>query len=155
GFGTGEEIRTYESYARSFDPDVIVFQWHDSDFKDNVRSGLYRLEQGKLVPGRASYLPSVDVQDRLMRSSVYRFVADNSHLYSFTREKAAKLTKRTLVMLRRSSQAAASGDDEDDDARAAPEAPRAYDLALAEALLDQAQAEVKADGRAFYIVEIP
>ena len=82
GFGTAEMLRTYEAFGRNFNPDLVIFQWHLSDPGDNVRSDLYRIVNGQLLPGSPTYLPSVEVQDVLMQSRVYRWVADHSQLYS-------------------------------------------------------------------------
>jgi len=155
GFGTAEHNRTYEGFARKFSPDLVLYEWHLTDFDDNVRSGLYRLKDGQLQPGGATFLPSISVQNKLMKSSAYRFLADNSQLYNFLRENLARYAKRALKVVN----AKAAGDEEGGGAgnlgaavyaKASP-----YAVSLSQALLDQAKASAARDGASFYVMEIP
>ena len=99
GFGTAEMLRTWEGQMRAFSPDLVVMQWHVTDLDDNLRSGLYTVKDGELQRGADTYLPSIALQDRLMRSGLYRFIADNSQLYAFARERAAGTIKALLVVI--------------------------------------------------------
>jgi hypothetical protein len=155
GFGTAEHNKTYEGYARKFSPDLVLYEWHMTDFDDNVRSGLYRLKDGQLQPAAAKFLPSISLQNKLMKSGVYRFVADNSQLYNFLRENLARYAKRALKVIN----AKAAGDDEGAGAgnlgaavyaKASP-----YAVSLSQALLDQAKASTARDNASFYVLEIP
>lgn len=153
GFGTAEELRVYEAYARGFSPDLAVLEWHFTDLDDNVRADLFRLKDQQLVAGNSTYLPSVDTQDRLMRNWIYRFVSDHSELYGFVRERSAVLAKRAIQTLhgRKQQQLAEAVPERGDDD--SPE--RAYRTALAAALLQQMRAELEADGRGLLVVDIP
>lgn len=97
GFGTAEELRTYQAYARRFAPDFVLQEWDRSDFDDNLRADLWRLQDGALVDASPTYLPSVALQDWLNRSAIYRFVAANSQLYGMVREKVG-LAARNLAI---------------------------------------------------------
>jgi hypothetical protein len=158
GFGTAEMLRAYEGYARKFEPDLVLFQWQSSDFDDNVRAGLYRLEQGRLVVAATSYLPAVELQDYLMGFWIYRALADHSHLYAFFRERLGRFAKEFLADLRRGRHAAPA------DAAIAPVAAVAAPganvatsgpEALAAAILRRSRDEVVTDGRKFVVVEVP
>ena len=149
GFGTGEMIKTYENYARRFDPDVVIFQWHRTDPDDNVRSGLYRVVDGKVEPAAATYLPSIGVQDKLMEWKLYRLIADNSHLYSLVRETTAQSIKRLLVDVK-SSDVEADGEETSAEAPAGSAA-----VELSGDLLLYARDMVEADGRRFVVIEVP
>jgi hypothetical protein len=160
GFGTAEMLRTYEAFARKFDPDVVMFSWHSSDVDDNVRSGLYQLSDGKLESTNRAYVPGVSTQDFLMRWRLYRLVADNSQLYSLLRERLAGVTKRLLVQLRQErhqeNKTAVTSDAETGDEEDAARATQTQEnIALSSALVVRAAQEVTADGKDFYIVEIP
>ncbi len=160
GFGTAEMERTYEAYARKFDPDVVLFSWHYSDVDDNVRSGLYRLHDGKLESANRTYLPGGRMQDYLLRSSLYRFIADHSQLYTLLRDRVVVFTKQILVHLReaRSQQAVApEGDDSEglDEEEQARAVQKQANVDLSSAILTHAAQVVAADGRDFYLVEIP
>jgi len=161
GFGTAEMLRTYEAFARGLHPDVVLFSWHVTDMDDNVRSGLYRLQDGKLESANPTYLPGVHTQDLLMRSALYRLVADHSQLYSLIRERFGLFLKGLVVVARQdraSAKRAVSADPDDpdhgdDDAVRA--AQRRANAALSSAIVAHAAQVVAADGNDFYLVEAP
>ncbi|WP_395652497.1 hypothetical protein [Brevundimonas sp.] len=153
GFGTAEHNVTYEGYAKKFSPDVVIYEWHVTDFDDNVRSGLYKLENGRLERANKTYLPSIGLQDRLMKSSIYRFIADHSELYGFLRENAARYAKRILR-----AQSGNEADEANNSAAlsAAVYAPASpYAISLSEALLEEAKGATTRDQSGFYVIEIP
>jgi hypothetical protein len=152
GFGTGEMLRTYEKRMRAFDPDAVLLQWHESDFDDNTRSGLYRLDDARLAPAADAYLPSVEVQDLLMKSWLYRVVADHSQLYSWVRERAALLVKDALLKAQQGRHPSATpAEPAQSAAGAGPDEAALLSAALLRAFRD----EVAADGRELLIVDIP
>jgi hypothetical protein len=163
GFGQAEMLRSYESFGRKFDPDVVIFEWQTTDPDDNVRSDLYRLEDGMVKPGKAAYLPSIAVQDALMRWRLYRLIADNSQLYTFVRERAAVAIKRMLLSRRQTELAGDEGDEgsEADEAPAAEpgtapqEARHDPGMDLSAALLLYAQQLMREEQRDFYVVSMP
>ncbi len=154
GFGTAEMLRTYEAFGRNFAPDVVIFGWNSSDLADNVRADLYQLKNGRLVPGSPTYLPSTEVQNFLMESRVYLWIANHSHLYSLLRERIGLATKRLLARANRfrfrlSSTATASNPDERN------EQTNQYSAALAAALLQKSRQEAERGGSDFVLVDIP
>jgi hypothetical protein len=151
GFGTAEMLRSYEGLGRKFNPDLVIFQWHSSDPDDNVRSDLYRIENGQLVPGSPTYLPSVEVQDVLMQSRVYRWVADHSQLYNLVRDRASRWAKSLLIAV--NSFRIESGGVENA-AQQGNETLDQYSVALSTALLRKSKQEIEQDGRDFVIVDI-
>jgi hypothetical protein len=150
GFGTAEMLRTFEQFGRKFNPDVAIFSWDDSDLQDNVRSGLYRLQDGALAEANAEYLPGVKTSDWLMRHRLYRLIADHSELYAFVRETTEVLVKRRL-------KAQGKPDNDDDEAAAQEFSARQKRSAveLSSALLRKTREVVAASGADFYLVEIP
>jgi hypothetical protein len=160
GFGTAEMLRTYEAFARQFDPDFVLFSWHMTDLEDNVRSDLYRMRNGKLTIANNSYLPGVKTQDFLMQFAVYRFVSDHSQLYALLRERTGRFTKGLVLQLHQervtAKMAAAAADAPDEDEDDAMHAARVQvNRELSSAIVELAAKEVAADGRVFYLVEIP
>lgn len=165
GFGTAEMLRSWEGQMRGFSPDLVVMQWHVTDLDDNARSGLYQVRDGQLQRGADTYLPSIALQDRLMKWWIYRFVADNSELYAFVREWAAGRIKALLVALqaaRSHVDAAGTADaltqagamipaQAAGGASAAPTVP----AVLSGLLLERAQREVGETGAGFIVVDIP
>ena len=152
GFGTAEMLRTYEGFARNFGPNIVVFEWHHTDPDDNLRSGLYRLENDEIRPGKATYLPAVKTQDFLMRFALFRLASDHSHLYTFLRESAATFAKRTLAARGRK----ASGETRDvEPGTFVPGGAIKRSGRLSAALLIHTQRLLEHEGRDFYLVEIP
>jgi hypothetical protein len=149
-------LRTWEGQMRAFSPDLVVMQWHVTDLDDNLRSGLYSVRDGQLQRGADTYLPSIALQDRLMRSGLYRIVADNSQLYAFARERAAGAIKALLVAV----QDARQGHDEpapvpaDVAGEGAASEPAAGSM-LSGLLVREAMQEVNAGGADFIVVDIP
>ncbi len=160
GFGTAEMLRTWEGQMRAFDPDLVLMQWHVTDFDDNVRSGLYSVKDGALQRGGETYLPSIALQDRLMRSALYRTIADNSQLYAFARERAASTVKSLLLVIEEARRGKVAPEPE---AQPEPEAvadvPAASgtssEALLSGLLLRQAMTEVGSTGAGFLVVDIP
>ena len=167
GFGTSESLRTYEAYVRRFNPDFVLLEWDRSDYDDNVRADLYRLNDGKLVATGQNFLPAVALQDALMRHSVYRWLVDYSDLYSMLREHlslhARNLSSRLYAIVAeiraRISTSSASAADRTPPQTLYPQ-PWAGGIstgmvALSAALLDETRRRVEANGSGFMIVEIP
>ena len=100
GFGTAEMLATIDSRVRPWAADVVVMSWHASDPNDNVRSQLYRLDGDRLVATGQPFLPGVEISDRLMRMPGYRWLIENSHLYSAVRERIGTATKTLLAQIR-------------------------------------------------------
>lgn len=152
GFGTAENLRAYESMGRRFHPDLVLMQWQVTDYDDNSRAGLYRLDGDHLVTGRATYLPGVAVQDRLMRWRLYRLLADHSQFYNFAREQIGWRGKQLLALFSK-KQAASAGDGgevENGDYAISP-----AQIRLSGALLLHARDVVRADGANFATFDIP
>jgi hypothetical protein len=151
GFGTAEMLQTYESYGRTFSPDVALFSWDVTDVDDNVRSQLYRLDQGQLQRANLTYLPGVELEDRLMRYRLYRFLSDHSQLYSAIRESSNRVIKALVLQFRRASiNSKQAANDVSADGN-----PRVAARALSSAIVLHSHDVVTADGHDFYLVEIP
>jgi hypothetical protein len=100
GFSTEEMIHAFDARATAFETDIAIFQFNGGDFNDNMRPGLYRMDENG-VPQRtgASYLPGVAIRDYLMQFGVYRWLISSSHAYSAIREWAGRTGKKILTWL--------------------------------------------------------
>ena len=159
GFGTAEDLIVLQKRVAPWRPDVVIMSWHASDPDDNVRSGLFRLDNGALVPTGRNFLPGVAVSDKLMGYRAYRWLIENSHIYSAVRERAGRFTKSLLVSIRGYGRAAAQVPMD-----AGPD-PVAFDLperdppvgnaALDLALLQASRAASAAMGAQFLLFDVP
>lgn len=100
GHGNAEELIVLKERGLSFDPDLVLLCWHRTDYEDNVRSSLYKLEESQLVQANSSYLPGVEIRKVLFSIPGYTFIAENSQLYNNLRERAATHVKSILVSLK-------------------------------------------------------
>lgn len=150
GFGTAENLRTYQAKVRGFDPDLVLMQWQVTDYDDNIRSRLYRLRDGKLEKGADSFLPGVALQDRLMRIAAYRLLADHSHLYNYAREQIGWRLKQ-LSALQAKRETGPAENEVEQNSYVINQAQ----VDLSAALLRQARAEIAKDGAAMMVVDIP
>lgn len=150
GFGTAENLRTYQAKVRGFAPDLVLMQWQVTDYDDNVRAGLYRLKDGKLEKGRDSFLPGVAAQDRLMRITAYRLLSDHSHLYNFAREQIGWRVKQLLAFVAKREAGPAENEVEQN-----TYVVNQAQVDLAAALLREARGDMAKDGAAMMVVDIP
>lgn len=152
GLGTAEMVVQFQNQVKKFSPDVTVFQWHASDLLDNIRSNLFVVdEQGRLSTKSKVYLPGVKIRDKLTQYAAYRWMIENSHIYTAARESLAKAVKHILAVI------AVSGADEKEQKQKSSE-----DLALIDAgiplniaLLKLAGETAEQNGSAWYVVPIP
>ncbi|MEO6185334.1 MAG: hypothetical protein ABIP38_03220, partial [Steroidobacteraceae bacterium] len=93
-----------------------------------------------------SYLPSVELQDKLMRWRLYRFLSDHSQFYSVIRETLATALKTFLSR---------KGREREEPEQASPSSPEMPGAQLAAHLVNEARKQVESDGRTFLLVEIP
>lgn len=99
GFGTAEQLIMLQNEGIKYAPDIVLSTWHQTDRAENTRSRLYKIENNKLVRDQASYLPGVKQREFLYQFSAFKFIAENSHLYSWARERAASKVKKVLSFM--------------------------------------------------------
>ena len=160
GFGTAEMLVAIRSRVTAYQPDLIVMSWHATDPVDNVRSNLFRLDDGRLTSTGAAFLPGVAASDRLMRLPGYRWLIENSHAYSAVRERIAVQVKALLAAVRGRS---LGGDEESAevaevrpvsvDYRRSP--PRPGSIDLDRALLNASRDAAARAGARFLLFEVP
>jgi hypothetical protein len=155
GHGTAEMLLHFENLATRFAPDITVFQFHGSDYADNVRANLFRLDaEGRVVATGRTYLPAVGIRTTLESFPAYRWMSENSHIYAGLRERAAMTVKSLLARLR--SAAAVEEEDGAEETEAEAAAARtAYGPRLTAALIAEARARTRAAGSDWYMLDIP
>jgi hypothetical protein len=103
GFGTAEELAFLENEGMRYAPDVIVVAFFANDYSDNARSGLFRLQDGKLVVASKRYAPAVDIIRVTLAIPGLKWLSENSYAYSYVFNTVWELFKA------RSLQQAAAG----------------------------------------------
>jgi len=153
GHGNAEELTVLNAEGWKYDPDLVILQWHGSDLSDNIRSNLYGLENGQLVPRAKEYLPGVETREFLFQFYAYRLVAGHSQLYGCLREKAAELVKyRILPAIRKLSNPSLATNKTDSDVNA-PQTR--YSERLVMALLTEIQSQCQKHDAGLVILDIP
>ncbi len=143
GFGTAEMLMTLEKNAMRYAPDAVLFQWHHTDPDDNLRAGLYALEDGSLVETGAAYLPAMGARRAVEANPLFRALAGHSHLFTILRERLSRFVRRAMaghVFSRKTTGGA------QEERLAGP-----LDLAL----LARAEAVSREAGAAFFVVDVP
>lgn len=155
GFGNAEELVQFEKRILPFRPAVLVQGFHVTDFEDNRRSGLFELTpEGRLERRAQSYLPGVEISDRLMAIPPYAWLDAHSQLFAAVRQAAADSAKKLLATIRsgnfrKTRTNADKGGDTD-----VASAPLVKD-ALTSALLRRTYDEAKTNGVGWVLLEIP
>lgn len=150
GFGHAEMLVALQSRVRQWQPDAVIFSVHQTDGLDNLRSGLFRLVDGRLQPTGNSFLPGVAMSDRLNRFAAYRWLQENSHLYSAAREWLGRTGKQLLASFRKSRDTDDAGED-----GALPVKGFVGDRALNRALVEAAVADTRRMGAIPLLFDIP
>ena len=76
---------------------MVILGYFVNDHFENTTSGLYHLQDGKLVANPPHVdAPSIYVRDRLSRIPGYNFLCQHSYLLNFLRNKASGFFRRQL-----------------------------------------------------------
>lgn len=97
GFSTAEECVYFERELRKYDPDLVLISFYGNDFVDNVRTGLFRLEDGELEGGTADYVPMGRIANYLNSSWFFNLLGGYSNAFVLLKETATAVLKRQMV----------------------------------------------------------
>lgn len=150
GFGTAEMLMAFRAEGVKYKPDVVIFQWHSTDPKNNAGARLFEVRDGQLMATGRTYLPGVAVRDWLSRFGAYDWIVQNSQFYTAIRERAASWYKKAVRTYRRFE---LSQNRARKSRRKTPRANAATELDLL--LLDRSRAEAEAAGAQFLLLDTP
>jgi len=100
GFSNAEELIVLQNEGFKYEPDLVLLAWHASDLDENIRTNLFKLEDGRLKRNAETYLPGARIQEIMFRYPVLRFITDNSQLFNGLRDDVGARTKRLLDFIR-------------------------------------------------------
>jgi lysophospholipase L1-like esterase len=143
GLGTAEQLAFLEQEGWKYAPDVVVLGFFGNDFSDNVRSGLFRLEGGKVVEAGKEYAPAVGIIRAVNAVPGLKWASENSYLYSLAFNTVWELAKRRSASEARGEEAVRTG------------AVTADEQALTRALLARLAAFAHAKGAKVVLADIP
>jgi hypothetical protein len=97
GFSTAEELAYLTSEGYRYQPDVVVLGFYANDFDDNLKAGLFALDDtGRLVPKSYTHIPGVRIQNIIYALPGVRWLSENSYLYSLAFNGAWEFFKAKL-----------------------------------------------------------
>jgi hypothetical protein len=83
GFSTAEELAYLISEGYKYKPDIVVVGFYANDFEDNLKSGLFALDdRGRVVEKARSHLPGVKAQNLIYAVPGVQWMSENSYFYS-------------------------------------------------------------------------
>jgi lysophospholipase L1-like esterase len=97
GYSNAEALLYLERELLRYEPDVVVLSFVGNDLVDNVRSGLFRLEDGELAEDATSYVPAGRLGDLLNRNPFLNWLSERSNAFVLIKERVTLLLKRRLV----------------------------------------------------------
>jgi len=97
GFSNAEELIFFQEEGIKYSPDVVILGFFENDIKDNVRTGLYTLEDGQLRINQKTYLPAVSIRDTLNSFFLYRWLSMHSYLHNYLNNVLTVEVKKRLA----------------------------------------------------------
>ncbi len=97
GFSNAEELVFYEQEGIKFSPDILIVGFYNNDLRDNIRAGIYKLENNNLVLSSKEYLPVMGIRDFLNSIYLYRWLGDHSYLHNYLNAVATEMVKKYFV----------------------------------------------------------
>ena len=83
GFSTAEEVAFFENEGVRYHPDFVVVGFYANDFEDNLKAGLYRLDDdGHLQVARTTHIPGVRIQNVIYSIPMVAWLGEHSYFYS-------------------------------------------------------------------------
>jgi lysophospholipase L1-like esterase len=159
GFSTAEALAYLENEGYRYGPDVVVLGFYANDFEDNLKAGLYALEDDRLVMRKYEHIPGVRLQNLIYGIPGIRWLGENSYFYSLLFNHVWAYMKSALHE-RAVSQAAIPGavgaeNGEFEFALATRDEHPPYAAALTLALIERMQRFCRERGMRLLVVDIP
>lgn len=97
GFSNAEEALYLERELLRYDPDVVVLSFFINDLTDNVRTGLFRLKDGRLEEAAETYVPAGGLGNFLNSSWLFNLLSERSNSFAFLKEQATYIVRAEMV----------------------------------------------------------
>lgn len=104
GFSNAEELVYLENEGFKYSPDVVVLGFFANDFEDNMKAGLFELDNSsQLVEKKYKHTPGVKIQEAINAIPLMRWISENSYFYSMLFNGIWNYYKERLVMKAKST----------------------------------------------------
>jgi hypothetical protein len=147
GYGTAEALAFLENEGINYHPDVVVYGLYANDFVDNVRSGLFALENESLTVKSKVYAPAVKILDVLNAIPPVRWLSEHSYLYSLAFNTVWDRFKTASVRRARNDLA--------NEYATSLQAPNKHEMSLMTALLSRMSRFCRTRGILFVVIDVP
>ena len=97
GFSTAEQLAFLESTGIKYKPDVVVLGFYANDFEDNIKAGLFAMEQNKLISKKNSHVPGVRALQIVHMMPLTKWLSYNSYFYSLGLNTVWGIAKQQLL----------------------------------------------------------
>lgn len=97
GFSNAEECLYLERELLKYDPDLVLVSFFPNDLVDNVRSGLFRLDAGRLAGGEGVYVPGGRLGNFVNTNPVLNILSEYSNAFVLVKERLNVMVKRRVV----------------------------------------------------------
>ena len=160
GFGTAEQLVLLENEGIKYRPDVVVVGFFANDFDDNLKSGLFGLDdKGQLVENQFEHLPGVGIQDFIYAIPGVRWLGDNSYFYSMLFNNAWIFAKLQLGRMTAEKASAEKPGEHPTEIGGfeytIPQRASPYQVDLAIALIERMQRFCAGRGARLIVVDVP
>lgn len=153
GFSTAEALAFLENEGHKYRPDVVVLGFYANDYEDNLKAGLFALQDGELAARKHEHIPGVRIQNFIYGVPGVRWLSENSYAYSVLFNGVWLHFKSALRS--RAAGAAPADLPEVDYAVPTQDGHSEYEVALAVALVRRMQRFCEAHGMRLIVVDIP
>jgi hypothetical protein len=160
GFSNAEALAFLENEGYRYEPDVVVLGFFANDFEDNVKAGLFDIDdKGTLVARRFEHVPGVTIQNLIYRIPGIRWLGENSYFYSLLFNEVWNFFKLRLGVQAARDAASRSGtapvDDTFEYAVPTQASASTYQVELASGMLSRMQAFCMAKNIRFIVLDVP
>jgi lysophospholipase L1-like esterase len=148
GFSTAEQLVYLENEGIKYDPDFVIVGVYANDFEDNIKAGLFGLENGALSVRKRTHTPGIRVHQIVGGLGILRWLSQHSYLYSFGFNTAYELAKKMLLSKEQAKM-------QTEVAVATMEIVENYEEDLMRALISRMLKFCKSNGTILIFVDIP
>lgn len=158
GFSTAEQLAYLENEGYKYRPDVVVLGFYANDYVDNLKAGLFEIEDGRLIERRFTHVPGVRIQNLIYSVPTVKWLSEHSYFYSvlfntvWTHFKARLRANATRDV---SGSEPGSFADDFEYAVVTSSDHSEYEVALAAALLERMRLFCEERGIRFIVVDVP
>jgi lysophospholipase L1-like esterase len=118
GYSTAEALLYLERELVKYEPDLVLISFYSNDFVDNIRTGLFALQDGALIETGEAYVPLGRVGNFLNSNSVFSWLSGYSNAFALFKTTMTHVMKRSMVRQNEQNLELAGSDSANEDPRA-------------------------------------